>query len=66
MKYSRHLRDSQFGHEISNLQLRYHIFLNDKITKNDKDKILKYLDSPPRNTEERNEFFRLLISNNVS
>ena len=66
MKYSRHLRDSQFGHEISNLQLRYHIFLNDKITKNDKDKIMKYLDIPPRSTEERNEFFRLLISNNVS
>lgn len=66
MKYSRQLMASQMGHEISNLQLKYQVYLNDKITQREKDKILKYLDKPPRSIEERNKFIRLLITNNVS
>ena len=66
MKYSRQLMGSQMGHEISNLQLKYQVYLNDKIIKTDKDKIMKYLDNPPSSIEARNEFIRLLITNNVS
>ena len=56
----------QMGHEISNLQLKYQVYLNDKITQTDKDKIMKYLDNPPSSIETSNEFIRLLITNNVS